>query len=587
MTDILVMEVSLLVLLAVVCIGRVSTDVATPPPLVEALQGPVSGIYEKSNQGRTFASYYGIPYAKPPVGELRFMAPVPGDAWDGVLDGTKLRAVCPQLSLEVLMMGKPLTPDQIKGDEDCLHLNVFTHKTGKDMDKLPVMVWIHGGGYNLGSVRWHPPYVMMNKDIVLVTLHYRLGSLGFLSTEDSLVPGNMGLKDQTLALSWVKQNIQSFGGDPDQVTIFGESAGSSSVHMQILAPHSDGLFQRAIMQSGNALCPWAMGESHLSNTKMLATNLGCTTVNDSQSMIDCLQTVPLVDLMVAYSKFTLPLLQNHNVWGPRVDGDFVPAAPEVLLKEGRFKAVDIIAGVNSHEGAALAGDFFLNHDGLSNFNKNFDNLTPVGLELRQQENNPLGIARAAFDFYLDQDESVAQHHAEKVIQLYSDRQFNVPHESVSQFTVKHKPESSLFIYQLDHRGKRSFAFHLEGFGDHWVSHGDDCFYFFEGGDSIIEMLEQIPMSETDLKIRDELTTMWYNFAKTGNPTPDKSLGFVWNPTDHNLNYLSMGSPMAMKEEDPSRERIRNFWYSLPTRQNRLLCPEKVKELKSKKIGDEL
>ncbi|CAL4238677.1 unnamed protein product, partial [Meganyctiphanes norvegica] len=112
----------------------------------------------------------------------------------------------------------------------------------------------------------------------------------------------------------------------------------------------------------------------------------------------------------------MPLLQNHNVWGPRVDGDFVPAAPEVLLKEGRFKAVDIIAGVNSHEGAAWAGDFFLSPDDLSNFNKNFANLALVTLELRQQENNPLGMARAAFDFYLDQDESVAQHHVDKVIQ---------------------------------------------------------------------------------------------------------------------------------------------------------------------------
>ncbi|CAL4079189.1 unnamed protein product, partial [Meganyctiphanes norvegica] len=568
------MEGSLAVLLAVVCIGWVSADVTAKPPLVNTLQGAMSGIYENSTKGRTFASYYGIPYAKPPMGNLRFMAPVPGDAWDGVLDGSKLRAICPQWSPEVLFLGQSATPEKVRGDEDCLHLNVFTHKTGKTKTKLPVMVWIHGGGYQFGSLREFPPYVMMNKDIVLVTLHYRLGIIGFLSTEDSLVPGNMGLKDQTLALSWVKKNIQSFGGDPDRVTIFGESAGASSVHMQILTPHSDGLFQRAIMQSGNALCPWAMGESHLSNTKMLATHLGCTTVDDSQSMIDCLQTVPLEDLMLAYSNTTLPRGRHPNIWGPRVDGDYVPAAPEILLKEGRFKGVDLIVGVNSHEAASFAGDIFVNPDDLSNFNNNFDNMAPVSLELRQQENNPLGIARAAFDFYIGYNESVTQHDAENVIQLYSDRHFVVPHESVSKFTVKHKPERSLFLYQLNHRGKRSYASHLEGVGDHWVAHADDCFYFFEGGEGFIETFEQIPMSKTDLKIRNELTTMWYNFAKTGNPTPDENLRFEWRPTNHNLEYLSVGSSMVMKQ-DPSRKWIHNFWTSLPTRQNKLLYPEKV------------
>ncbi|CAL4079193.1 unnamed protein product [Meganyctiphanes norvegica] len=425
---------------------------------------------------------------------------------------------------------------------------------------------------------------MLNKDIVLVTLNYRLGSIGFLSTEDSLVPGNMALKDQTLALSWVKQNIQNFGGDPNRVTIFGESAGASSVHMQIITPHSDGLFQRAIMQSGNALCPWAMGESHLSNTKKLATDLGCTQVDDSQTMIECLQTVSLEELMLKYANTTLPYGEHPNMWGPRVDGDYVPAAPEVLLKEGRFKGVDIIAGINSHEGASFAGVYFMSPDGLSDFNDNFDNLAPVTLEIRQQEDNPLGIARAAFDFYIGYNESVAQHDADKVTQLYSDRQFIVPHELVSKFTVKHKPERSLFLYQLDHRGQRSFASYFEGYGDHWVDHGDDVFYFFEGGSGFTsETFDQIPMSETDLKIRDELTTMWYNFAMTGNPTPDDNLGFVWSPTYHNLEYLSMGSPMSMTQ-DPSREWIRNFWTSLPTRQNRLLYPEKVKELKVKKIG---
>ncbi|CAL4119823.1 unnamed protein product, partial [Meganyctiphanes norvegica] len=575
----LVMEGSLVVLLAFLCIGWVSADVATQPPLVDTIQGSISGKYEISTEGRTFESYYGIPYAKPPLGDLRFMAPIPSDAWNGILDGSKLKAACPQLSMDVLMFGQKATVDQVQGDEDCLHLNIFTHKTGKDMAKLPVIVWIHGGGYQFGSVGWNPPYVMMNKDIVLVTLQYRLGSLGFLSTEDSLVPGNMGLKDQTLALSWVKQNIQSFGGDPNQVTISGESAGSASVHMQILTPHSDGLFQRAIMHSGNALCPWAMGEDHLSRAKRLATDLGCPIVEDLQWMLEFLQAIPLTDLIIKTSEHMLHLAILPNVWGPRVDGDYLLEAPELLLKKGNFKGVDLIAGINSHEGATFAGEYFVKPDGLSSINDNFAIQAPLSLEFREQEDNPEGIARAAFDFYLGFNEKVTQDSADKVVQLYSDRHFNVPHESVCKFTLKHKPEGSLFLYLLDHRGQRSLASFPNGVGAHWVSHADDLFYFFEGGDvPMFQMFEQIPMTEADLKIRDQLTTMWYNFAKTGNPTPDKNLGFVWSPTNHNLKYLSIGSPMAMRQ-DQSRERIHNFWTTLPTRQNNLLNPTNIQPIK--------
>ncbi|CAL4099162.1 unnamed protein product, partial [Meganyctiphanes norvegica] len=571
------MEGSLVVLLALVCTIRVSADVATQPALVDTLQGSVSGIFEKSTEGRTFESYYGIPYAKPPVGDLRFMAPIPSDTWGGILDGSKLKAACPQMSLEVIM-GQMPTVGQVQGDEDCLHLNIFTHKTGKDMANLPVMVWIHGGAYQFGSVGWSPPYVMMNKDIVLVTLQYRLGSLGFLSTEDSLVPGNMGLKDQTLALSWVRQNIHNFGGDPAQVTIFGESAGSASVHMQILTPHSNGLFQRAIMQSGNALCPWAMGDDHLSHAKRLATDLGCPNVEDLQFMIEFLQAIPLNDLIIRTAEHMVHLAFIPNVFGPRVDGDYLPEAPEILLRKGHFKGVDLIAGINSHEGAIFAGEYFGKPDGLSTINDNFAIQAPLSLELREQEDKPVGIARTAFDFYLGFNEKVEQDSADKVVQKYGtvffllirDYLVEGPVRACAHALITHR---QVFTEIGSVGSSRQQQWVEADIGSYeWVSHSDDLFYFFEGGDDpMFQMFEQIPMTDADLKIRDQLTTMWYTFAKTGNPTPDKNLGFVWSPTNHNLEYLSVGSPVAMRQ-DQSREKIHNFWTTLPSRQNNLLNP---------------
>nr|XP_053634423.1 venom carboxylesterase-6-like [Cherax quadricarinatus] len=157
--------------------------------------------------------------------------------------------------------------------------------------KLPVMVWIHGGGFYSGGASEYLPHVLLNHDVVLVVIQYRLGVFGFLSTEDSVIPGNFGLKDQTLALQWVQRNIHKFGGDKTKVTIFGESAGGASVHFQMLSPKSEGLFSRVIMQSGSALSPWATGFKFRETAEEIGQTMGCPDSQDSQALLDCLQKV--------------------------------------------------------------------------------------------------------------------------------------------------------------------------------------------------------------------------------------------------------------------------------------------------------
>lgn len=176
--------------------------------------GQLSGTEERTNSTDIrFFAWRGIPYAQPPVGNLRFSDPVPHGGWTGVRDASQHGNRCPSSS---------------GGEEDCLFLNVYSTNI---IGRRPVMVWIHGGAFNGGSGNSvsFPPDLYMAEDIVMVTFNYRLGILGFLSTEDSAAPGNYAMKDMVLALRWVQNNILNFGGDPDNVTIFGESAGGVAV----------------------------------------------------------------------------------------------------------------------------------------------------------------------------------------------------------------------------------------------------------------------------------------------------------------------------------------------------------------------
>ncbi|XP_017765621.1 PREDICTED: venom carboxylesterase-6-like, partial [Eufriesea mexicana] len=191
-----------------------------------------------SRQGREYEAFEGIPYGQPPVGELRFQPPHPAEEWSGVLSATKKGSICTQY----LMRSMAIDGQIITGDEDCLYVNIYAPIRNGKNTLLPVIFWIHGGAYLFGSGNDMNETLIMDRNVVLVTVNYRLGPFGFLSTGDSLVPGNMGLKDQNLALRWVSKNIENFGGDPKNITLMGFSAGASSVHYHYLTPLSAGLF---------------------------------------------------------------------------------------------------------------------------------------------------------------------------------------------------------------------------------------------------------------------------------------------------------------------------------------------------------
>ncbi|HJQ23949.1 MAG TPA: carboxylesterase/lipase family protein [Blastocatellia bacterium] len=303
--------------------------------------------------------YKGIPFAAPPTGALRWKAPQPVKPWSGVRACTEFGASCPQPNLLERTYGTKLGPTS----EDCLYLNVWT-AAKKPTDKLPVMVWIHGGGYTMGSgsTLAYDGAAFARQGVVLVTINYRLGPFGWFahpqlskeSGHDS--SGNYGLLDQIAALEWVKRNIAAFGGDANRVTIFGESAGAGSVCYLMASPLARGLFHRAIAESGSAFG----ANRHLREAwygQEPAEKLGERVARDlageqAADPIAALRAMSADDLLnrsnVAATSF---FAGDANRFAPIVDGWVIPDDPGAIFEAGRQANVPLIVGTNADEGS--------------------------------------------------------------------------------------------------------------------------------------------------------------------------------------------------------------------------------------------
>ncbi|KAK0175124.1 hypothetical protein PV327_008903 [Microctonus hyperodae] len=263
-------------------------------PIVKIEQGQLRGVAEKNFNGKNYFAFRGIPYAKPPLGNLRFKDPELPERWFGVRDAFNFGDQCAQRDLMTCKMF---------GSEDCLYLNVYTPTLNSLVPKA-VMVWIHGGAFLCGSGNddiFGPEY-LIEKDIVLITMNYRLGILGFLNADDEEAPGNQGLKDQVQALKWIQKNITRFDGDPNNVTICGGSAGGSSVHYLTISPLAQGLFHKAVIHSGTALNPWARpSKPPIETVKKLANLLG-KNMSNVKEFIGYLRTLEPFELIKAENK---------------------------------------------------------------------------------------------------------------------------------------------------------------------------------------------------------------------------------------------------------------------------------------------
>lgn len=305
-------------------------------PIVRTSHGPVRGVRGDGHQ-----AYLGIPYAAPPIGDRRWRAPTPPEPWTEPRDASSRPPRCVQRSF-----GLPLA-----SQEDCLYLNV--HAPDPLPDRAPVMVWIHGGSFTFGEGMQTDggtagDVLARERGVVVVSMNYRLGALGFFG-EPRLgeASGNFGLADQIAALRWVKENIAAFGGDPENVTLFGESAGGLSVCAHLVSPETEGLFQRAIVQSG--LCdstPTTQGEARAS-AEELTRQLGC----DGKEIGACLRSRSAEEIMAAADEVSgAGELGARLRWRPYVDGAILPGSIRERVEAGAFHRVPILVGWNADEG---------------------------------------------------------------------------------------------------------------------------------------------------------------------------------------------------------------------------------------------
>ncbi|PSN39538.1 Venom carboxylesterase-6 [Blattella germanica] len=510
--------------------------------------GPAKGSKEKSQNGKTFCAFRGIPYAQAPIGELRFKAPQERKPWKGVLNARHDGPLCIQKIFGISV-----------GSEDCLYLNVYApepiyEQKGK---LLPVVIYIHGGKFTIGSgVSFiSGPTYLMNEDLIVVTTNYRLGVLGFFSTGDDFSPGNYGMKDQVAAMRWVRDNIAEFGGDPDKVTLQGESAGSKSVHFHMFSPLSKGLFHGAISQSGSAFMPWVLPpDEPLIKAKTQAKNVRCLS-EDIAAVVQCLRKVDAKDLVRNEVDRWQPVLETESPLNPK---PFLTSAPLELVKTGNFSKVPWMMGTTAQDGAffgASPKEFFLN---LS-VNKS---LIPE-------------IWKRVKDFYFTDVNNIE---ADELIKLYTDR-FVV--HAVHKATVLHTyaGHAPVFQYNFAYRGLYSFSDVAE-FGNKpmnlGVVHMDDLIYLIPS-----QIFNVWPPGHPDRQVIDVMVTLWTNFIRTGNPTPPASVyRGLWKPLSNiSKYYLEFGhddskpalygiKPLQLDIKENLYEHRMEFWDSLPLRENK-------------------
>ncbi|XP_023236335.1 acetylcholinesterase-like [Centruroides sculpturatus] len=327
--------------------------------IVHTLTGSVKGKIIKVLSSDVYA-YLGIPYAYPPVDKLRFRAPQPISKWHGILDATILAPACTQDPVDLRFYWVPQNLRYMS--EDCLYLNIWVPAEKRTVKPFTTMIWIHGGAYNTGSSTipvYNGRYLASIGNVIVVSFNYRLGSFGFMYLNYTRMPGNMAMLDQVVALQWIYNNIECFGGDRNDITLFGESTGSISITDHMISPLSRGLFRRSILQSGSnynsyfALKP----EENEKKTKKIAMIAGCDTRNTfPNDVINCLLSLKAEDLAAAERKFAAPN-ESFLSFTEQVDGHFLLDNGINSVDEGAIHGREVMIGNVANEGSP----FLLNH----------------------------------------------------------------------------------------------------------------------------------------------------------------------------------------------------------------------------------
>ncbi|XP_051025110.1 carboxylesterase 4A [Acomys russatus] len=507
----------------------------TKKPLVVTKHGILQG--KLTHVGNTpVRVFLGVPFSKPPVGARRFAPPEPLQPWDGIRDATTFPPSCLQETwgqLASMYLSTRKYYKWLSFSEDCLYLNVYAPVLAPGDPLLPVMVWFPGGAFLIGSASTYEGTELAAREkVVLVFLQHRLGILGYFSTGDSQARGNWGLLDQIAALRWVQENIKAFGGDPDSVTLFGQSAGAMSVSGLLMSPLTQGLFHRAISQSGTAIIKAFITHDPLKSAKKIAHLAGCSH-NSTRIMVECLRGLSGDEVMRVSKKMTFFRVNSKKdpediVWflSPVVDGVVFPEDPVELLTSGQVTRVPYLLGVNNGEFEWIL-PFIMKlrvNQQVMNMNYFTKLLWSVSTLMNiTKEQVPLVVKEYLDDATNKHDWKMFRNH---MIDMVGDATFVY---STLQAARYHRDAGfPVYLYEFKHHAPSSLIIKPR---KNIADHGDELSYIFGS-----------PFSKGTFKRKEkefslQMMKYWANFARTGNPN-DGKLPY-WPRFDKDEKYLQL------------------------------------------------
>ncbi|XP_055390458.1 juvenile hormone esterase-like [Condylostylus longicornis] len=526
-------------------------------------QGKIMGEKVILSHEKLYYKFFGIPYAKPPVGSLRFQNPQPLEHFPKeLLDCTKQ----PNSSLQFNAFTKEVT-----GSEDCLYLNVYSPDVTSE-NKFPVIVYIHGGGFMTGYGNRHIlyPKFLIEENVILVTVNYRLGAFGFLSLPDGGISGNYGLKDQQLALKWIQENITSFNGDPKNVTLFGQSAGAASAHFHFLCNESRKYFHKLICHSGLATMEWAISQNAQEKAFKLAECLGFTgnavdTAHFLQKFENSHELIASMYKVLSKEErgHFLRLPFGPVIESPNSEKPFITKNPIDIIKTEQFaESIPIIMGYTSQEGIMLMA---YSSKTVEEIDLDLSCLIPSTI-CEPESHQCKNIVNKVRKFYFN-GKSIED--VSKLCEALGDICFVVDFHKTVELHNEYQSQSPLYCFKFAYDGKLNFYKvrykyeHIKG-----ACHGDELYYLFYPN----EAAEHVQPSEQDLQMVKTLCKVWTSFSKYGNPTPDKkekcseNIDFVWNPLSKlenkkfSFDCLEIDNKFAIVK-DPDGERV-EFWKQL-------------------------
>ncbi|XP_017023941.1 cholinesterase [Drosophila kikkawai] len=526
------------------------------------------------------SAFLGIPYALPPTFEGRFKPPRIHRGWQ-LLQAVDFGPACPQ---PVRYTGA--TKGVMDMDEDCLYLNVYSPKTGAGVaQKYPVMVYIHGGEFIRGASNLFQGHVLASfYDVVVVTLNYRLGALGFLSTGDENSPGNYGILDQAMALRWVHDNIEFFNGDRDSITLFGPGAGGASAGLLMVAPRTRNIVKRVIAQSGSALADWALIQDKyraMNTSRVLGQLLGCS-IESSWKLVNCLRTgrsfyelgnaefAPQVGSFpwgpVLDHNFTLPGDDWYEGWRER-DWRFLTQTPETLIRSGKFnRNIQYMTGVTTQEAAF----FVAQNESLSPYyeldGRFFDQKIREHVFRYNYTLNPNGVYEAIkymYTFWPDPNNNTIIR--DQYVNMLSDLYYRAPVDQMVKLMLEQKVP--VYMYVLNTTVE---ALNLP----QWRKYPHDIERYFLTGAPFLdteffpkkEHLQRNMWTDNDRNMSHFFMQTYSNFARYGNPTPQQVLGMHFQRAyQGEIRYLNINTTFNSSILLNYRQTECAFWTQyLPT-----------------------